>query len=146
MSAEAHNLDIKGKIDSIGRTLTNKEKIDNFWVSFKEFSRTLEFNYISADNFFDKLGDNFKNIFKYKIDDVYNLAKDRYAKKATELLGKEAELFKKYGTKLSKPNYERIMIYAAKNQKGGLTKLRASGLSDKFINSIKLKSINNKLT
>lgn len=138
LSAEAHNLDIKGKIDSIGRTLTNKEKINNFWVSFKEFSRTLEFNYISADNFFDKLGDNFKNIFKYKIDDVYNLAKDRYAKKATELLGKEAELFKKYGTKLSKPNYERIMIYAAKNQKGGLTKLRASGLSDEFINSIKL--------
>lgn len=138
LSKDAVNLDIKGKIDSIGKELTDKEKVNNFWVSFKEAFNGGYLKYLSADNFFGQLGDNFKRTFKESIDEVANLAKDRYSRKAIELLGKEAELFKKYGEKLAKPNYERIMIYAVRVQKGGKDKLIASGLTEKFIDDIKL--------
>jgi len=138
LSKDAIDLDIKGKIDSIGKELTTSEKVNNFWYSFKERAKRIEFAYVSADNFFDNLGKNFKEQFKYRIDDVSNFAKDKYARSANSLLGKEAELFKKYGEKLSKTNYERIMIYATKLQKGGREKLNASGLTDKFIDDIKL--------
>ncbi len=101
LSKDAIDLDIKGKIDSIGKELTTSEKVNNFWYSFKDRAKRIEFAYVSADNFFDNLGKNFKEQFKYRVDDVYNFAKDKYARSANSLLGKEAELFKKYGEKLS---------------------------------------------
>jgi len=106
LSAEAHNMDIGGKISSLTKELTSIEKLNNFWSGFKDSAQKANWAWISADNFFSELGGKAKEIFKDTIDKASNLSKKEFSIKANNLLGYEAELFKKYGKKLTQRNYK----------------------------------------
>lgn len=130
--------DIPGKINSLGRELTTKERINNFWASFRENMRRNSWNFLSADNFFDELGETASKIYKDQIDKAANMAKRGFATVADRVLSEEARLFKKYGERLKNHNYERIMIHALREQKGGMAKMLKSDISKDLIDSIVL--------
>jgi hypothetical protein len=139
IASDSFNKDIKGKIESIGKDLTPIQKVGNFWVSFKENAQKGNWSWISADNFFSEIGETATKVFKDSMDRVVNLSKKDYKNYANKLLGKEAEMRKKYGGRLKNENFERIMVYAIKQQKGGIDKLlKSEGITQKFIDSIEL--------
>ncbi len=136
-----NNLDISGRIESIGKDLTIKEKALNLQYQIKNFIKKGELNYVSIDNFFDMLGEEAYKFFKAGMDKIDGYAKERYAKHANNFIKFESELFKEYGEKLKKSNYERIFLWATMQQKGGLNKLLKTGiktLNKEYLNSIKL--------
>lgn len=136
-----NNLDVSGKIESIGKDLTIKEKGLNLLYQIKNFIKKGELNYVSIDNFFDMLGEEAYKFFKAGMDKIDGYAKERYAKHANNFIKFESELFKEYGEKLKKSNYERIFLWATMQQKGGLNKLLKTGiktLNKEYLNSIKL--------
>lgn len=136
-----NNLDIPGRIESIGKDLTIKEKGLNLQYQIKNFIKKGELNYVSIDNFFDMLGEEAYKFFKAGMDKIDGYAKERYAKHANNFIKFESELFKEYGEKLKKSNYERIFLWATMQQKGGLNKLLKTGiktLNKEYLNSIKL--------
>lgn len=136
-----NNLDISGRIESIGKDLTIKEKGLNLQYQIKNFIKKGELNYVSIDNFFEMLGEEAYKFFKAGMDKIDGYAKERYAKHANNFIKFESELFKEYGEKLKKSNYERIFLWATMQQKGGLNKLLKTGiktLNKEYLHSIKL--------
>ncbi len=122
-----------------GEKLSIKDKFMNLFPKIANIAQHIDVSLTFMDTWFDLLdggaakfdGPNYRN-FKKRLDTKYQ----SYLKLSGRTIDAVIKSANDLG--LDDSNFERIGVYAASVQKGGRQKLLDTGLTDKFIDSVKL--------
>jgi phospholipid N-methyltransferase len=121
-----------------GETLTFKQKMQNALTAVRNKARQKDLAITPMDAIFDMLdgdadftGPNYK-VFKKRIDRDFSAYLDHRDRIQKDVLALSKDL------KLDEQNFERIGVYAARMQEGGMEKLINSGLTEKEAKAIEL--------